>query len=143
MTSPYDCQRSGCGLPVKEQCRACRLWFCWDDLEHHTCTLTAVRGLSPEDAMRVAVSWLGDEPERLRYRCSACGSDEIEAEAWVQLNSGTFVEWLETAHYWCPTCEKHREGPCQINAEEFCVMHEQDFAACRAEPAEAEKGAHS
>ena len=91
----------------------------------------------------MAVTWLRETPARLRYRCSVCGSEEIEAEAWVQLNSGAFVEWLETAHYWCPACETHRENPCQVDAQEFCVMHDRAFSACRAESAEAEKGAQS
>ena len=140
MTIPDLCQRSGCTLPAKEQCLACGLWFCWDDLEHHVCTLAAVHDLRPEEKLRMAVSWLREELKGLRYRCSVCGSDEVEAEAWVQLNSGTFVEWFETAYYWCPTCAKHRENPCQVNAEEFCVMHEQAFSACRAESTALEKG---
>ena len=140
MTAPHECQRAGCDLPAKEQCHGCELWFCWDDLEHHACSLAAVRCLPPGEKVQVALAWLRETPERLRYRCSVCGAEDIEGEAWAVLNTGDFVEWLETANYWCPACEKHREGPCQVNAEEFCVMHEQAFSACRAESAEHEKG---
>lgn len=63
--------------------------------------------------------------------CPDCGSDEIEAFAWVRLNGERVVNWDENSGYWCPACERHYREICQVDEAGRCLIHEQLIARCR------------
>lgn len=38
--------------------------------------------------------------------CAECGSNKIQAKAWVEINSGNFIEWSDgDDDIWCTVCE--------------------------------------
>jgi len=37
--------------------------------------------------------------------CDYCGSEEVEEQAWVYMNTGKIVETTGNDMFWCPTCE--------------------------------------
>lgn len=79
-------------------------------------------------------------PPSERYRCSFCGSEDVESMAWVRLNDESISSYDETPDYWCPDCNEHRRGDCEVTAAGLCTAHDQQFADCRARALAAEKG---
>lgn len=75
-----------------------------------------------------------------RYRCSFCGSEDVEAMAWVRLNDETISSFDETPDYWCPDCNEHRRGACTVNPAGQCTMHDQPFTECQAQARANEEG---
>ena len=39
--------------------------------------------------------------------CRKCGSDEIQYNAWVDMNTGEAMDEGPSDDYWCPDCEDH------------------------------------
>lgn len=37
--------------------------------------------------------------------CKVCGSDKVQASAWVEINTGSFIDWIDDSKVWCPECE--------------------------------------
>jgi len=73
------------------------------------------------------------EASEARWVCPVCGSDAVEALAWVNVNTEAVVSWDECSTYWCPRCEEHHKRICQVDAAGRCLMHDQPFEACKAE----------
>lgn len=71
------------------------------------------------------------EEQRAIWVCPACGSDEIEGLAWVDLNTEQIESWDEGAAYWCPRCEEDYKRICQVDAEGKCLIHSQPLTVCR------------
>ena len=53
---------------------------------------------------------------KIYYTCSECGSDKIQAKAWVSLNDITDIDFSlsestseneNSEDYWCKSCEEH------------------------------------
>lgn len=50
----------------------------------------------------------------LEYRCVECGSTDVEAKAWVNLNDYTKIDFSlsedgDSEDYWCNQCEEHTD----------------------------------
>lgn len=46
------------------------------------------------------------------YICTDCGSDKVQAKAWVSLNDLTDIDFSasesgDSSDYWCKNCEEH------------------------------------
>lgn len=65
------------------------------------------------------------------WACPSCGSQEIQALAWVTLNGEVIEDYDEGTEYWCPRCERHYKRVCRVNQEGQCHLHERPFAKCR------------
>ena len=63
--------------------------------------------------------------------CPVCGSEDLEGLAWVRLNGERVVSWDENSGYWCPACERHYKGICQVDEKGRCLMHNQLIEECR------------
>jgi hypothetical protein len=63
--------------------------------------------------------------------CPGCGSNKVEALAWVRLNNQRVVSWDENSEYWCPRCERHYKRVCQVDESGRCLMHHQPIEKCR------------
>jgi hypothetical protein len=77
----------------------------------------------------------GQRAVKAVWVCSRCGCEDIEALAWTKLNTEELVSWDETPDYWCPVCDEHRRGMCEVDASGLCLMHGQPFEACKAQNA--------
>ena len=45
-----------------------------------------------------------------RVVCSNCGGENIEAKAWVNLNTGEYeLMLIDEEDYWCNDCEGHHK----------------------------------
>lgn len=69
-----------------------------------------------------------------RWVCPACGSQDVEGLAWVRLNGERVASWDENAGFWCPRCERHHKGVCEVDvATKQCLTHNQAVLKCREE----------
>ena len=51
----------------------------------------------------------------ITFVCEKCGSDEVQAMAWVSLNDLTDIDFSlsedgDDEHYWCNKCEDHNKA---------------------------------
>lgn len=52
--------------------------------------------------------------------CTQCGSDKIEQQAWVRINTGEITEMPEDDYAWCADCLEH------VNIVQYEFYNEQD-----------------
>ena len=38
-------------------------------------------------------------------KCAECGGTNIQARAWVDINTQGFIEWCDEGDNWCEDCE--------------------------------------
>jgi hypothetical protein len=51
-----------------------------------------------------------------------CGSAKVEAQAWVDANTGEVIDEQENADFWCEFCGNHTKRLCQVDARtRHCV----------------------
>lgn len=95
----------------------------------------AVRAVEVKDGEEWGEKW----PEKAGeldgiWRCPACGSAQVEANASVALNTTEIVSFDEGSDYWCPECNdgmgEHHKRICFVKGE-TCSFHAQPFAQCR------------
>ena len=48
----------------------------------------------------------------MKYLCKTCKSENVQAQAWVNLNDHTKIDFslsenTEPFSYWCPACDEH------------------------------------
>ena len=62
------------------------------------------------------------------YVCPECGSDDVQAEAWVNANTNEIHDFVECADYWCNSCEQMHGQLCLVEKghehDAACAMHE-------------------
>ncbi len=68
---------------------------------------------------------------KARWVCPGCGSDEVEGLAWVRLNDEQITSYDECSSYWCPKCEDHFKGICEVDDHGHCLIHGRPFEQCR------------
>lgn len=70
------------------------------------------------------------------YRCQVCGSEEIQWQDYVHLNTDRPLN-DDGGESWCPECENHEVPVCRVQrADGFCVEHARPFTDCREEEKE-------
>lgn len=67
-------------------------------------------------------------PNSAHWRCRYCGCEDIEAVAFVNMNTDKVVSWDGTADYWCPRCEEWYRVAC---VEDPCDSHPPGTANCQ------------
>ena len=59
-----------------------------------------------------------------RYCCPGCGSDDIDAEGWIDVNDDIVSSWSDGANLFCNSCQEHFNGACEIDlATMRCIVH--------------------
>lgn len=47
--------------------------------------------------------------------CPNCGSNEVQAQAWINANTGELIDEQEGADYWCDSCQEHTGRLCDVD----------------------------